>query len=186
LQLTEITLAGHSFGGLLALAYAAAHADKVARLVLIDPDPPTWHEWIAFEGTVLSRLDEHDRAELVMQASNPAAILRLSLRGYVHDRATVRALAERFTDESIQRMLAVSRTVRDDLGRYDFRPLLPRVTAPTLVITGARSIFPAESAIETVNTLAHARLAVIPDAGHFPHLENPAATGAAIRSFLGL
>ena len=35
LGLERLTLAGHSWGGMLAMAYAASHADRVERLILI-------------------------------------------------------------------------------------------------------------------------------------------------------
>lgn len=39
---TRFVLVGHSFGGMTAIAFAAAHPGEVSRVVLLDPTPPSF------------------------------------------------------------------------------------------------------------------------------------------------
>lgn len=56
-------IVAHSYGGIIALAYAAAFPDEIAGLVLVDPvglaewaDPSPWHLTMLSRGVLLSRL----------------------------------------------------------------------------------------------------------------------------------
>src|ERR1700724_777714 len=44
LSLTKFALLGDSYGGLVAMAYAAAHPEHVAKLILSDSPGPSWHD----------------------------------------------------------------------------------------------------------------------------------------------
>ena len=43
----KIHVLGHSFGGLVAMAYAGAHPDRVASLTLVSAAAPDWEEHVA-------------------------------------------------------------------------------------------------------------------------------------------
>jgi pimeloyl-ACP methyl ester carboxylesterase len=62
---------------------------------------------------------------------------------------------------------------------------LPRIRVPALVIWGDsdRIVTPAYG-LAMANALGNARFAVIADAGHLPHLEQPAATFESLDAFL--
>jgi pimeloyl-ACP methyl ester carboxylesterase len=67
----------------------------------------------------------------------------------------------------------------------DFRPVLPRITVPTLVIVGEEDIVTPPSASEfLVQHIAGAALVRIPGAGHLTNLEKPEAFDAALAAFL--
>ena len=57
----RVALLGHSFGGLLALHYALKYPDRVAAMVLLDPDPASRELWAQHEQIVESRLTDEDR-----------------------------------------------------------------------------------------------------------------------------
>lgn len=44
LGLNKVALLGDSYGGLVAMAYAAAHPEHVAKLILSDSPGPSWHD----------------------------------------------------------------------------------------------------------------------------------------------
>lgn len=46
LGLEQVDLVGHSWGGKVALDFAAAHPERVRRLVLVDPVPPQGLHWL--------------------------------------------------------------------------------------------------------------------------------------------
>ena len=70
------------------------------------------------------------------------------------------------------------------LGREDLATLLPHITAPTLMITGAdHSGWTPEQAAAAVTALPHGQVAVVPDAAYLVPLEQPAATVALVRDF---
>ena len=70
-------------------------------------------------------------------------------------------------------------------GRADYRPVLPTISIPTLLLYGAddqRS--PLHVAHELHRQIPGSKLAVIPDVGHVVHLEAPDAFNTEVRTFL--
>lgn len=70
-------------------------------------------------------------------------------------------------------------------GRADYRPVLPAITIPTLLLYGAddqRS--PLSVAHELHRQIPGSTLAVIPDVGHLALMEAPEAFNTAVRTFL--
>jgi proline iminopeptidase len=68
---------------------------------------------------------------------------------------------------------------------FDLRPKLGRITAPTLVITGADD-FIAGPAAQEFDALPDARRVVIEDCGHLTFVEAPEQFRKAVLSFLGV
>ena len=60
LQQERLFLVGHSWGGMLAIAYAAEHPDRVDRLVLIDSGGATLQSTTWFEDNIRARLRPED------------------------------------------------------------------------------------------------------------------------------
>jgi pimeloyl-ACP methyl ester carboxylesterase len=70
-------------------------------------------------------------------------------------------------------------------GRADYRPVLPTISIPTLLLYGAddqRS--PLHVARELNRQIPGSKLAVIPDVGHLAQLEAPDAFNTEVRTFL--
>jgi pimeloyl-ACP methyl ester carboxylesterase len=71
------------------------------------------------------------------------------------------------------------------LERADYRPFLPEIRCPTLVLVGADdAITPPPMAAEMAQAIAGARLEIVADCGHLSTLERPAETSALLESWL--
>lgn len=70
------------------------------------------------------------------------------------------------------------------LQSYDFTHVLPAIQVPTLLIAGARDGAIPETMAGMQARIAGAGLIVIPDAGHIPNVEQPAAFNDALTGFL--
>ena len=71
------------------------------------------------------------------------------------------------------------------LERADYRPFLPEIRCPTLVLVGADdAITPPPMAAEMAQAIASARLEIVADCGHLSTLERPAETSASLESWL--
>ncbi|HEX8381709.1 MAG TPA: alpha/beta hydrolase, partial [Allosphingosinicella sp.] len=75
----------------------------------------------------------------------------------------------------------------ESLVGEDFRPLLPSIRQPTLVIHGARShLYGADTAGHLVEALPDARSMAFDRSGHAPHLEQPRLFNDALRDFAAM
>ncbi|HEX6376932.1 MAG TPA: alpha/beta hydrolase [Allosphingosinicella sp.] len=75
----------------------------------------------------------------------------------------------------------------ESLVGEDFRPLLPSIRQPTLVVHGVRShLYGADTAGHLVAALPNARATAFDRSGHAPHLEQPELFNAAIREFAAM
>lgn len=186
--LERLTLAGYSWGGLLAMLYAVEHPTRVERLALVSPAPVSRAARDEFERrfqarTLAPALQEARRRlrESGLRERDPAAhaarIFELAVAGYFHDPARAVALTPfRVTERTRAEVWA-------SLADFDLRPALRALTLPALVLHGAADPIPLDSARETADALG-AELQVIPGCGHVPYVEAPAAFHAALDAFL--
>ncbi len=174
-----VTLIGHSMGGVIAFAYAAAYPDRVHRLIVADVagvlhrsvygeflgravaeravgDSP-WHD--ALVKLIITQA-ENLPAKGVMSIEQPQVRQRL-LRGDPH---AIAALA----------------LVEHDLGRG-----LRAIKVPTLIVwTSDDRVAPPRTGQVLASVIPGARLLVIGEGGHAPQISEPARFNAVLRDEL--
>jgi len=195
LGLRRFALIGESWGAGLATMYAHTHPQYVDRLILIGPMPPT-------RAILEQRLDESDaamgmrkRLEEVRRAmstsADPIATCReffaLYLRQFfvsADGSARRRGSSCDGPPEGVRNYFVVNDATFASLGNWDFRPQLAALHMPALVIEGAKSIpSTVESARVFASALPDATLVLVPEAGHYPQVEQPSAFFSAIDAF---
>jgi pimeloyl-ACP methyl ester carboxylesterase len=180
----RVTLVGHSMGGHNAMTFAAWHPDRVAALVIVDSRPaipPERLEVMHARGQRGQR-----RPRLHPSAEAAAASFRLLPRETVADRALLAHLGRQGVARRDGgwgwRFDPATHGARRPVDAW---PLLPRITAPTLIARGALSpILPVEMAERLRAAIAGATLVTIPGAYHHLTLDQPAAFIAALDRFL--
>lgn len=189
----RVALLGHGFGGLLALHYAVRHPDRVAALILLDPDPAQRGLWAAHEERVAARITEEQRAVMEAVSSRPGweadpraleVFWLARFEAYFGNAEAARGLTLGLERNVYGNFPATAVAVRASLGDWDLFPELHRVTAPALIFTGDRSIFPPEAHERLREALPDGRLVVLPGVGHFPHMEAPEAFARTVSAFL--
>jgi proline iminopeptidase len=201
LGLQRLTLLGHSWGAGLAVLYAAAHPDRVDRMILADAIAPRFSGLSGYGAELRSRLTEDERAlvDAALAKRNAArtpaqhaaacrAFWGVFAKAYFSDqRAVARDKGDicAASGASIANGLAVNASVMAGLGQWDWRPAAATVAAPVLVIHGAEDPIRIDNAREWAETIPHARLVVLPRAGHMSYVEQPDAFFKAVTEFLG-
>jgi proline iminopeptidase len=191
------TIVGYSWGGFLAMLYAAETLTDptllhAGRLALIDPAPVTREYRAVFEEEFRRRgatdLIRAARAELAASGareSDPAAYrqraFELSVAGYFVDPREAKDLTP------FRVVGRVQRSVWDSVNGYDLLPALARLRArfgtPTLVLHGREDPIPLASSAAVAETLG-AELVIIEGSGHVPFVERPDTLFPALDRFL--
>ena len=194
LKLDRIILAGHSWGGMLAMAYAVAHPDRVDRLILISSGGPNndFRRW--FSDNIVARLHAEDIATRdrwiavaqsgVNVAKARTEILKAISPAYFFDRAKGLALAASFPDD-IYHSDAGSLLNQDLDKNYDVRAGLPKLARPVLILHGHQDPIGDKTAEDIKALISSATLRYFDKCGHFPWIEAPEEMRGAIAEFLG-
>lgn len=183
---------GHSWGGGIAALGVAADQAAVRRLVLVNAVGPTG-EWLPrLVPDALERLARigADRRDALARFTAADLTSEDPATQWEYSRALYPAW---FADGDLGRLFAPPRAhsrtgaaVAARLRRdgYDWRDALRALNTPTLVIHGTEDLLPPSVAHALVATLPHARLELIPGAGHMPFWETPEPFFALVESFL--
>ena len=199
LGLKRWAVLGHSFGGILAQAYATRHPQRVAGLILA--------------GTASSARSVHADFAKIRRATPKALRARLTAyeqsgifqpdgqytRGYAT--ATSRAFAPYMYAKAVPKRLRASPPIgmevlremwvrRSDfridgnLKGFDFTRLLSRVRAPSLVVIGDRDMVSPASAEETRAALPRATLVVMAECAHMMFVDQTERFNYLLEGFL--
>lgn len=179
-----INLIGWSMGGMVALALAARHPDKVARLVLVGTTPafaarPDWPRGMAPEV-----LDEFARSLAADYRATLSRFLSLQARGGDAAREVISLLRARMQAqaEPNPEVLAAGLEL---LRKVDLRDQVGQVRCPTLVVHGAYDTLCApEAGAWLAEHLPNGRLALHERAAHAPFLSHPDWFVATLKGFL--
>lgn len=189
----RLTLLGHSWGGMLAMAYAAAHPAHVDRLILVGSGGPTleFNQW--FGDNIQARLRPEDiesrdywraAANSGVDAGKAATeALKAIVPGYFYDRKTALAFASVL--EAGQFHLDVNRGLNADMNtHYDLREGLKHLKRPVLIVQGHQDPIGDTTAAGIHALITGSTLVYIKRCGHFPWIEQPEAFRKALADFL--
>jgi proline iminopeptidase len=178
-DLEPATILGYSWGGLLALLYAATNPERVRRLALVSPAPLTAEHRAEFQERFARRMADPAVVEerRALQASDLRSrdenaykrrAFELSVAGYFKDPERARDLTPfRVTGRTQQE-------VWESVGSSDLRAELDELAElciPALVVHGRHDPIPFDTAEQVAHWLCDARIEVFEDSGHVPHVE---------------
>ncbi|HVC50932.1 MAG TPA: alpha/beta fold hydrolase [Stellaceae bacterium] len=170
-------VAGISLGGLVAQHFAATHPARVDRLMLLDTTPRYTDEmrqmWV-----VRARQARTQGVASLLDSLLPVWFTP----GFIaQDPPAVRYVRDCFAGDSGEAYALAC----EALGAADLRPLVPGITAPTLVVCGSEES-PAfrDAAAWLAANIAGARSLTLAPARHASILEHPTEFVKAAREFL--
>ncbi len=194
LQLEQINLMGHSWGGLLAMFYAIRYPQHLNALILVGSAGASWEFRPAFSASLQGRMTEDDRLALNrLQASEgfrksrPEAMnafFRALFRPYFYDRSLSDQLTLQLNEQTAMNNLAVNSLMWSYLGNYDLHAELSVIDRPTLIVHGADDPIPAEFARKIHRHIPNSEFVLLENCGHFPYIETPEVFFGRVKGFL--
>lgn len=192
LCLPRLSLAGHSYGGAIAVSYALEYPSRVERLLLLDTAPSfqsdddeAWakrrkgyhaaeRKWKSAERRIRDR-DELARA--YMRIWIPVL--------HFYDRSKVAAKFDQVLSKMIWSSAPWEYWCEHEWLTFDISRKLSRVAAPTLIVVGDDEppMFTSGSRLLR-DKIPNSQLTVIKKCGHWPMIERPREFLRAIEAFL--
>jgi proline iminopeptidase len=186
----QVIMAGGSYGGFMAMEYATRYPGRVRAMVLRDTSPDNSHEEKALANALANTRVEIDREKLdrifagtVRDDDDLRDCWReiLPLYDYVYDPEAV----EKKVAATPYRYEAHNYAFQVNIPNYDLKPVLPQVTAPTLITVGRTDwITPVACSELIASLIPGSRLVVFEKSGHSPQIEEAEAWTKVVREFL--
>jgi pimeloyl-ACP methyl ester carboxylesterase len=185
-----VVLAGHSYGGGVAfLTYLKLrerhHSDRVAALILIDAAsyPQSLPFFVAQLRNPVTRFIAENLTTPEWRTRH--VLERLFVDKTRVDSARIERYARFLRLPNAEHALATVAAQVVPANLTELSDKLKTIDVPTLVIWGGKDpAIPVAFAYRLAQDIRGARLLVIPDVGHVPHEERPAATAGAILEFV--
>lgn len=186
LRIERAVLAGNSLGGEVAWRTAAMAPQRVERLVLIDASGPRFTPQSIPAGFALARLP------VIRQLSEhllPRPLVAATVASVYGDPARIApGVVDRYFELSLREGNRHALSQRLAVLEEDLHPeRIANVKQPTLILWGSRDrLIPPATADVFRQAIAGSRVVVLNGLGHVPHEEDPSASLAPAREFLGL
>jgi pimeloyl-ACP methyl ester carboxylesterase len=182
---------GHSWGGHLALHLLVAHPERLHGVLCISP--------LGALPDAISGLDRSLDALLTEEERRFIAETEQKRRdGVVTEAELVQRWATIWPHYFVHKERAIpspthvgpaasreaNASISEHFERGTLECDLPSARLPALFVHGAEDALPASSSIATAALIPAARVEIVPDCGHFPWLEQPAAFRSAVERLL--
>jgi esterase len=180
--LAKVTLMGHSMGGKTAMLLACRHPDRVDRLIVVDIAPKDYH-WVG-------RRAEYDAMNaLDLSAIKTRADAEKQLETTIDDWAMRKFITTNLerTAEGAWRWVINLPVLTSALGVLERTPLTTtdHYSGPTQFILGGKSPYVTSADHGVIQThFPAARIDLLPEAGHNPHMDAREPFIKLVSSFL--
>lgn len=186
----RIDVLGHSFGGLVAMAYAARFPERIAHLIISDAVPPKFSEWIYLFDQVFPETSERmDAREKAYQArgGRSEADLKAEMLDYLsmlfYLPAHRDAYLAKVTDPKIN--VQIRDGIIKDVEKLDLTSEVAKFRFPVLVITGRFDMNVAPlNAYKIHKTIPNSKFAVFEHSSHLPFYEEQDEFVRLLQGFL--
>jgi pimeloyl-ACP methyl ester carboxylesterase len=185
LNLSRVTLMGLSMGGLVSFVFAAAHPERIARMVIMDIGPEIAPAGSANVASSLAARDvfgSEDEAFAQARAANPRPTDATLRHRLVHNLRSQPdgTLTFRYDKELRSNPRALFDHTPDQLWEA-----WRAVTCPVLLVRGAESdVLAAGTAERMVAENPNVSFVTVPDSGHSITLDNPEGLVEAVSPWL--
>jgi proline iminopeptidase len=182
----KFDLVGDSYGGLLAMAYAAAHPEHIEKLLLSDSAAPAWKDIVRVLPDVFPDVLEQIAAREKSSAGSPDSAdqrIRNHFLMLFYSEANRDAYLAGVKD--LESVPQVSAAVQKATSTLDLTPELPKFKFPTMVITGRydMNVTPV-TAWNIYKAIPGAKFVVFEKSGHLPSYEEPDKYVQVVDAFL--
>jgi pimeloyl-ACP methyl ester carboxylesterase len=201
LGVDRAVVAGHSWGGHLALQLAVAHPDRVAGLLIIDSPGAIGDGGVAEMGQELvnrllpDAVPRFEELAMRMAAADPAdasgssdADMLMSLTllwpGYFARPETAPVIPPG-TRASIAGYVGTFVSMGEHLADGALASTLPQLQMPAIFLLGAESPMPVSHGEQTAALLPASEVVIVPAAGHLPWHEQPGCVATALSRIRG-
>ena len=181
LGVAKCTIAGHSMGGYVALAFAAKYPQMLDGLVLFsstpNPDSPEKREMRERE------------AEVVLAGKKELLARSLPGKGFAAENRTkftdeIEDLAEQVMLTEDEGIVALLRGMEE---RKDMNEMLRSLNVPKMFILGCKDEYITSEAAETmVKNHPQAKVVWLENSGHMGFVEEPRKSAEALLEFMGI
>ncbi len=205
----RLILIGHSWGGTLVAHYAAAHQDRVAKLIFHSPGgiwkwnsaPMEFQRTDAQEekslpplrvlaATALSHANWSAAENLLPQeesgdwlvASSPVEFGAMVCKG-AHNKLPADLSPAYFAGQNLYPLLVAQRELNDK-PEMDIRAQLAKLHVPAIALESQCEFVPWSQQLEYKRSVPGLQNFYFPDSGHFINFSQPDKLAAVIRSFL--
>jgi 2-succinyl-6-hydroxy-2,4-cyclohexadiene-1-carboxylate synthase len=166
-RIKQFNLIAHSLGGLIAIKYAVKFPGNLLKLVLI--------------ATAAKILIHPEMLKHIYEDNNTVEFILEGFKGAISDTNKELVIAD-------FKRLKLNKNYANDFmaaSQYNLNEALSNIMIPTLVLAGEldRIISPRRTR-ELSKKISTAKLINIPNAGHYPHLENIQFTASTIKNFI--
>jgi pimeloyl-ACP methyl ester carboxylesterase len=186
LKVPRAIVGGNSLGGEVAWRMAVLAPARVSRLILVDAAGPYFEPLSVPVGFLVAGIPVLNR---IGEFALPRGIVEQSVREVYGDPSRVTdALVDRYFELTLREgnRRALGQRMRE-MVRGEGAEKIAQIRVPTLILWGERDrLIPPPIAAEFERLIPGSRRVMLPGLGHVPHEEDPAASLAPVRSFLGL
>jgi proline iminopeptidase len=191
LGVDRLVVLGHSWGGMLAMAYAAAHPDHADSLVLVASGGTDPSFSATFLDNIVARASTNERQNIQALSAELShepqvawfKLFHVLVPYYFFDRAAGEKFISASTPDSFhpdtQQLLQ-----REIQQNYDLRNQLKTFRGPVLIIQGHQDPMPEGVAEQTHSLIQNSQLVFLDRCGHFPWVEQPSAFYEQVHRFL--
>ncbi len=180
LQLPKLTLLGHSWGGMLAMAYAQEHPGQIAGLVLLDTGPAEQSGFKAEMVALQARLSPADK-EGLKAATTDEEREKIQRRAEFADPSKSSLVEQEIPAGEPLWYPEVLKLMAQGFSKWDVTQGVKNLSAPMVLIFGRED--PGFSIANDIRSIQpEAKLVPIEHAGHYPWLDNQEPTAKALKT----